>query len=66
FPDSRGYYHPGQTNWEDYLYPANILQGKQRYYYALAKLPSMSGRDAVLSYAAFLNLLDEHNSQEEL
>jgi CheY-like chemotaxis protein len=66
FWKTRGYYHPDCTNWGDYLHVANILQGKQQYYYALVKGSGTIGRDDVLSYGEFLDRLDLHNSQLEL
>lgn len=51
-PDS--YYRPEFTNWQDCLFPARVVEGEQRYLWALAR--EADGQRA--SYNAYLDWLD--------
>ena len=57
---SAGYYRPECLDWEDFLYPAKMLQGTRRYYLALIEEPPLYRWLGwqIASYRSFLDELD--------
>ncbi|MBA1149039.1 response regulator [Ectothiorhodospiraceae bacterium WFHF3C12] len=59
-----GYYRPECVDWEDFVYPAQAIDGRQRYYAAYVDAPQAYGDmpGAIHSHAAYLAELDAANA----
>lgn len=57
---SGGYYRPDCVDWEDFMFPADVIEGRQRYYVAYLEEPEAYRglHDSVTSYRAYLRRLD--------
>jgi CheY-like chemotaxis protein len=55
-----GEHHQTWSDWSNYLYPAEKIQGQETYYYALIKgaLPFDVNQDKIVSYHDYLESLD--------
>lgn len=59
-----GYYRPECVDWEDFVFPAEVIDGRQRYYLAYLAEPEayQDLKGAIHSYADFLAQLDAANA----
>lgn len=59
-----GYYRPECVDWEDFVFPAEVIEGRQRYYVAYLPEPEAYRdlKDGIHSYAAYLAQLDAANA----
>lgn len=64
FWNAEKYYQSEWDDWSTYLYPAKIMEGKQRYYYSFVKTPLSIDiqTDKIASFHTYLESLDSREN----